>query len=173
MQRVKSFLRNHPFLLKTAKFVLRRKGAQFFTTKKAVDLTSKFLDNIPNEYDCIIGVPRRGLLFANIIACHYGRPLATPEGFIRGEVWFAQDVPLKPKEFKTNLLVEDSIYTGKQLEQAKQKLLNYDSSLRIKTASIFATVGELANKPRADYVLITQKSWTYSEWNLLTSLLNL
>lgn len=172
MQNIKRFVKKHRVLSKTANFLLRKKKAQFFTIKTAVDLTYKFLDIIPNEYDCIIGIPRGGLLFANIIACHYGRPLATPEGFIRGEVWFAKDVPLKPEEYKSILLVEDSIYTGKQLQEAKQKLLNYDPSLNIKTATIFATVDNLANKPRVDYCLITQRSWTYSEWNLLTSLIN-
>lgn len=122
--------------------------------------------NIPNEFDCVIGIPRAGLMFANIIASAYGCPLATPEGFVRGEVWFASECSYS-KNFKKVLVVEDSLYTGKQLKVAVGRLTDYNPEMTIKTASLFVKTGY---DVQVDYVLLEHKNWTIGEWNLLTSL---
>ena len=167
----KLFLKRHPRLMRIARKVLGRKSTisntPFFSLGDAFQMLVQSLESkIPNEFDCIVGVPRAGLMFANILASAYGRPLSTPEGFVRGEIWFAGECSFS-KDFKKVLIVEDSLVTGKQLMAAVEKLKDFKPGMEVKTASLFVKTGY--NVP-VDYVLIQHDCWTIGEWNLLTSL---
>ena len=167
----KSFIKRYPSLHRIARTVLNRRstisGTPFFSLGNAFEMLVQSLEQkIPNDFDCIIGIPRAGLMFANIIASVYGCPLATPEGFVRGEVWFASECTYS-KPFKKVLVVEDSLCTGKQLRTAVDKLADYNPEMTIKTACLFVKTGRGV---QVDYVLLQHKNWTIGEWNLLTSL---
>jgi hypoxanthine phosphoribosyltransferase len=154
-----------------ARTLLKRKSTisntPFFSIGDAFQLLVQSIESkIPNEFDCLVGIPRAGLLFANILASLYGRPLATPEGFVRGEVWYAGECII-PKYFKKVLVIEDSLFTGKQLKLAVEKLKDFKPEMEVKTASLFKKTG---HDVAVDYVLVQHDCWTIGEWNLLTSL---
>jgi hypoxanthine phosphoribosyltransferase len=93
-----------------------------------------FAEKIPNDYDVIVGLPRAGLIVASIIASKFGRPLSTPNNFVRGEVWKSRTVE-KPR-IRRILLVDEIIASGQSMRLAVEKLLRFDSSLVIHTAAL-------------------------------------
>ena len=170
MPSIKNFVKKHERLKRAALLLMGRKSIKkkgFHTTAEAVDLIILALKKkVPNNFDCIVGIPRAGLLFANILASTYGTPLATPEGFVRGEIWFAHEI--KVARMHRVLVVEDSVVTGSQLQKAKDLLTGFDSSLEVETLAIFKTKSDY--KCPVTYSLVNHDSWTLAEWNLLTSL---
>lgn len=98
MLRLKGFIRKHPKLLRLAlkleaKLVNARDQAtkiilpehiEIITIRDAVTSTLKWAEIIPRDFDVIIGVPRSGLLFANVLASKLGLPLSTPDNYVRG-----------------------------------------------------------------------------------------
>jgi len=101
----------------------RPKKPQFFNINDSIQACTQWTHQIPNIYDVIIGVPRAGLLYANILACKLGRPLSTPDNFLRGEIWFSHDAP-SPQEITRVLVVEDSVGMGKQIGSAAGRIEN-------------------------------------------------
>ena len=64
----------------------------FVSFEDVVVWTRELTRKIPNEFDVIIGIPRSGLLVANLIALKFGRPLSTPELFVEGKFWLSRAI---------------------------------------------------------------------------------
>jgi hypoxanthine phosphoribosyltransferase len=122
----------------------------------------KLIEQIPNDFDVIIGVPRAGLMIANIIACKFGRPLSTPENFARNESWTNKSFDLK--NVKRVLIVDDDVYFGNALSKAIQKVKIANSNVEIETASLFTFP---KSKKKVNYFLQTRHSPALYEWNIL------
>jgi len=67
-------------------------------------------------FDCVVGIPRSGMLPASIIATHLQMPLATPEGYAAGIVHGRSGAP--EKAGKRVLLVDDSCNKGRAMARA-------------------------------------------------------
>lgn len=76
---------------------------------------------LPTDIDCVIGVPRGGLVVANMIALNFGVSLSTPDCFLRGEVWQSFSLN-KTKDFKRVLVVEDWVSSGNAIISAVKRL---------------------------------------------------
>lgn len=174
MSKAKQFVKDHPRLLSTARLVLGKQGpsknGDFYSIGEATAiLTKRLTDTVPNEFDCIVGVPRAGLLFANILASCYGAKLASPQGFVRGEIWDAQEKEIAPRDIRSVLVVEDSVVTTNQLCKVAAVIRAARPDVEVKTLSLFQTsFKEALSTP--DYVMLKNKAYTLGEWNLLTSL---
>lgn len=142
----------------------------FHSTAEATDVLIRALQaTVPNTFDCYVGIPRAGLLFANILASSYGRALATPSGFVNREVWYANELGGgKFDSIHSVLVVDDSAISGIQLSNAVSSIKAAFPYLVVKSLAIFKTEGRHCFP--IDYVLIKSDSWTLAEWNLLTSL---
>ena len=101
--------------------------------KSISDLNRDIINNlhmIPKDIDLVVGVPRSGLLVANIIALHLNVPLTDLEGFMEGKVFESgttrrpKDYDCKVKKYKKVLIVEDSVFSGESIQNAKNKILN-------------------------------------------------
>ena len=164
----KQFVKSHPTLYKAAKKLKPQSRAprleNFTSMPMSFDYVNTWLQQVPNIFDCYVGVPRAGLLFANILASCYGRALATPEGFIRGEIWNCHGI--QNQQIKNVLIIEDSILTGKQLRESTEIIKAYNPLLTVKTASLFVTDFKNA---KVDYCLFSRSEFTWAAWNLLTS----
>lgn len=164
-QKVGQILGKYPRLYNTAKKLTGR-------APKVVSFSEGFLfaadwaKKLPNSFDAIIGVPRNGLLIANVLASAMGKPLSTPDSFVRNEVWYSKDGVL-PKKYRSVLLVEDAIDLGRALDKAEEQLHTYDKDLVIKRASLFVSSRA---KDKVDYYYASLKgNSTFFEWNLLTA----
>ena len=83
------------------------------------------LDKIPKDVTLVVGIPRSGLLAANLIALYTNLPLTDIDSFIEGKILCPsfQHADLYEKAFTGKILiVDDSVATGKAIEDARQKL---------------------------------------------------
>lgn len=86
------------------------------------------LSRIPHDVDVVVGVPRSGLLLANMIACYLNKPLTDVDGVIAGKL-FGAGVSNKTMNFvrdfsavKKILVVEDSVASGYSINRVKNRL---------------------------------------------------
>lgn len=91
-------------------------------------LLLKNLHRIPHDIDVVVGVPRSGLLLANMIACYLNKPLTDVAGVIAGKFFDAGNTKNKihwARDFSTVkkiLVVEDSVASGASINQVKRRL---------------------------------------------------
>lgn len=117
---LKVFVKKHPHLLMIARKMLGRKLPILLTWSDIYLLTEDWCKTLPSTFDCVIGVPRGGLIIADVIALNFGVPLSSPENFVRGEVWQSRSLPIR--EFKKVLLVDDCVDQGRSLLRIKKEL---------------------------------------------------
>lgn len=79
-----------------------------------------------SQFDCVVGIPRSGMLPASIIATHLQLPLATPEGYSAGIVHGRSGAGVTVG--KRVLLVDDSCNKGRAFMRAV-KLLPRDAKV--------------------------------------------
>ena len=101
---------------------------EFITIK---DLNNDIISNInkvPVDVDLIVGIPRSGLLAAELIALYVNKPLTDIDSFIEGKV-FSSGKTKNTSNFTSNftemkkvLIVEDSVDSGNSIRLAKEKL---------------------------------------------------
>ena len=111
---------------------------QYIPEHKELADIHKWVHLLPKDIDAVVGIPRRGLLYANLIAMELGKPLSTPDKLMRGEFWMSAQNPVN-KLFSYNkiLLVDDSTETGKQMIATSEMLQKAFPGLVIKTAVLY------------------------------------
>ena len=92
------------------------------------DLNALILNNlykIPKNIDLIIGIPRSGLLVANLIALYLNKRISTPELF-SNDIIISNGIsrPIDIYEVKTVLIVDDSCNTGLSMTNVRKKIIN-------------------------------------------------
>jgi hypoxanthine phosphoribosyltransferase len=166
---LKSWLSRNPFLFrgaKKAKYYFRQpKAYSFVTYEEGFALASQWAEHLPKDFDCIIGIPRNGLMIASVLASKMGKPLSTTDDFARGIVWYSKDVE-KPTNYQKVLLVEDAVNEGRSMQRDYDSLRKLCPDLIIKRASLFAKGNSTS---WLDYYYLSQ-SLGPMEWNLLTSM---
>lgn len=90
------------------------------------DAVVGWLPRLPARLDLVVGIPRSGLLVANLIALYRGLPMTDVEGLIAGRLLTAPgEAP--PDLFGDGraldvLVVDDSVYSGKELTRTRARL---------------------------------------------------
>lgn len=117
------------------------------------DLNNDILRNlykIPNP-DLIIGIPRSGLMVANLLSLYFNVPITTIDLFIQDKktLGHGNSRPIYEKEIKNILVVDNSCHSGKSMFNIKSKLEQYKqynvtyfacyvSSLGVKSVDLIA-----------------------------------
>ena len=135
----------------------------FVTVDELVIWTTNWIKSFPNSYDVIVGIPRSGLLVANIITLKLGKLLTTPELFGMTHFWKSKLINRKG-EYKNILLVDDSITSGKTMKESLQLLRSHCGNLNITKAALIATE-DSKNLVDLYYRIIPHPR--VFEWNLL------
>lgn len=91
------------------------------------DMTEAILRNLyklPHDIDLVVGIPRSGMLPANLIALFLNKPFADIDSFIEGRVYTSGERGsfINDDKSKKVLVVDDSLRTGNALIKAKNKL---------------------------------------------------
>lgn len=103
-------------------------GINFITFDILNQLIVQNLSRIPHDIDVVVGVPRSGLIVANMIACYLNKPLTDVSGVIAGKLFEAGSSKNKSdwvRDFSTVkkiLVVEDSAASGASINQVKKRL---------------------------------------------------
>ena len=82
------------------------------------------ISKIPQTIDLIVGIPRSGMLPANLIALYMNKPYTDIDSFIDGRIYGCgfRGTYIKQGEIKNILIVDDSICSGSAMKKAKAKL---------------------------------------------------
>lgn len=135
----KDYIKTHfPALYQTAReihFKLLYSPNKVISIDESLFHATELMKQLPRNYDCIIGIPRSGLFYANLFAMEWGLPLSTTQNFINGEVWQSRNNP--HGKIKRVLLVEDSS-SGRTINKHKEEIQKAFPSLEIETAAIYA-----------------------------------
>lgn len=128
------------------------------------------LGKIPRGTDLVVGVPRSGLLAANLLALHLNLPLTDVEGFVNGRILqsgnrFKKHV--KPfDEYKRVVFLDDSLYSGSALKAVKEQVKGLYPDKEIFFGAVFVVpdgVGML------DFHFDVCKWPRLFEWNMMHS----
>lgn len=113
----------------------------YVTVEKIASDAAKWCSEMSSDFDYVIAMPRSGLLIGSVVACVLGKPLTTPDQVIAGRS------PWKSKEFNSRvlncaynkvLLVDDTIVTGSQMQEAKKQLSGYLDGFELITSALYA-----------------------------------
>lgn len=108
------------------------------------DLNSAILKNLhkyPHDVDLIVGVPRSGMLPANLLALYLNKPYTDIDSFIEGRTLGAGYRQKYIDKSTTNkiLIVDDSILGGGALRKAKDKLKKKEGEYTLIYSVVYST----------------------------------
>lgn len=139
---------------------------RFVSSEDAVIWTSEWLKSFPTQYDVIVGIPRSGMFIASMIALRFGKPLSSPDLFSQKKFWLSAKVDRQPNFAQPMkvLLVDDSINSGKSMQESEDVIRAAGGDVDITTAALI--VSDETN-PLVDMYYTYLKHPRIFEWNML------
>lgn len=121
---------------------------------------------IPRDIDLIVGVPRSGMLPANLLALYLNRPYTDIHSFINGHVYKAgaRGQFFDVKQYKKILVVEDSVASGAAMLEVKENLKHLEKQFEIKYCAVYMVPGK---EKLVDYYFENVPLPRYFQWNIL------
>lgn len=126
----------------------------------------KRLNILPRDFDLIVGVPRSGMLPANLIALYLSKPFTDIHSFRNGHIYKSGERGqfIDVKEFKKILIVDDSIASGSAMTKAKDLVNEVSSDFEISYCAIYVVPGK---EKLVDYYFEAVPLPRYFQWNIL------
>lgn len=119
---------------------------------------------IPRNFDLIVGIPRSGMLPANLLALYLNLPYVDIDTFIKGSLYdTGERINYKKKNIENILVVDDSIGSGKALRKCKEKLKKLEKEYKLKYCVIYTS---LKQKNSVDYFFEIVPMPRYFQWNI-------
>ena len=114
----------------------------------------------------IVGVPRSGMLPANLIALYLSKPFTDIHSFRNGHIYKSGERGqfIDVKEFKKILIVDDSIASGSAMIKAKDLVSEVSSDFEISYCAIYVVPGK---EKLVDYYFEAVPLPRYFQWNIL------
>lgn len=119
------------------------------------------------DVDCIVGVPRSGMLPASLIALYLSKPLISVEQIGSQSNRFTSRVPLNDMNIHKALVVDDSCFSGNAMNKVKDFLKSY-KNIQFIYSAIYVT---LASANKVDFYFDTVEQWRVWEWNIMDHLI--
>lgn len=125
---------------------------------------------LPPDIDLVVGIPRSGLLAANILSLTRNLPLTDLEGFMAGRNfaagWTKRHAPgLSERAAPRHaLVIDDSIRSGRSMREARETLAAAGLESRVTFCAIYGLPD--VDHPEADIVLERVSAPRAFEWNL-------
>lgn len=117
----------------------------FVSVKELNLILTENLYLVPEDVDLIVGIPRSGMLVANLLALYLNLPLTDIDNFKKGIIYSSGTTKVRENWIKNIsaarriLVLDDSVATGQSMLKAK-KLLNGDIfSEKIIYGAVFVT----------------------------------
>jgi uncharacterized HAD superfamily protein/adenine/guanine phosphoribosyltransferase-like PRPP-binding protein len=126
----------------------------------------KRLNILPRDFDLIVGVPRSGMLPANLIALYLSKPFTDIHSFRNGHIYKSGERGqfIDVKEFKKILIVDDSIASGSAMIKAKELVSEVSADFDISYCAVYVVPGK---EKLVDYYFETVPLPRYFQWNIL------
>ncbi|WP_405325804.1 phosphoribosyltransferase [Fibrobacter sp.] len=131
------------------------------------DIILKNIDRIPHNIDLVVGIPRSGMLPANLIALYLNKPYTDIDSFIDGRIYGCgyRGSYIQQHGIKNVLIVDDSICSGNAMSKAKAKIQSSGASTQynIRYGVVYARTDTSHN---VDVWLECIDKTRVFEWNL-------
>jgi len=126
----------------------------------------KRLSILPRDFDLVVGIPRSGMLPANLLALYLNRPYTDIHSFINGHIYKAgaRGQFFDIKQFKKILVVDDSIASGSAMVKCRESLQHLESEFAISYCAIYVIPGK---EKMVDYHFEVVPLPRYFQWNIL------
>jgi len=120
---------------------------------------------IPRDIDLVVGIPRSGMMPANLLALYLNLPYTDIHSFLNGYIYKsgARKQFFNSSDYKKILVVDDSIASGSALKESKKDLRHLESEFDIKYCVIYYTPEK---QHLADFALEEVATPRYFQWNI-------
>ena len=101
---------------------------EFITFKKLNSDLIKNIHKLQQDIDLVVGIPRSGLILANMIAVYLNKPLTDLDSYLKGSIFKSgntKDLSHNVKTFddvNKVLIVDDTVSSGRAIREAKHKI---------------------------------------------------
>jgi uncharacterized HAD superfamily protein len=129
------------------------------------DIILQKLSIIPRDFDLIVGVPRSGMLPANLLSLYLNRPYTDIDSFLNGHIYKAgaRSQFFDSGLHKKVLVVEDSIASGSAMSEVKEILKHLADKFTIKYCAVYVVPGK---EKMVDYYFEKVALPRYFQWNI-------
>lgn len=126
----------------------------------------KRLNIIPRDIDLIVGVPRSGMLPANLLALYLNRPYTDIHSFMNGHIYKAgaRGQFFDAKQYKKVLVVDDSVASGAAMDEVREHLKPFVKDFDFRYAVVYMSPGK---EHTVDYFFETVPLPRYFQWNIM------
>ncbi|WP_067561424.1 hypothetical protein [Halofilum ochraceum] len=124
---------------------------------------------LPRDLDLIVGIPRSGMLPANLLALHLHLPFTDVEGLCSGRIMASgqRGVPYPDPERPLNVLVvDDSVCSGISMDRVRATVTNAGLPHRIRYGAVFVTP-EAVREGKVELFAEAVPMPRAFEWNIL------
>lgn len=125
---------------------------------------------LPRDFDLVVGIPRSGMLPANLLALYLNRPYTDLDSFVNGHIYKAgaRGEFFDIKTLKRVLVVDDSVASGAALDKCKKKLMPFSDDFEFSYCVIYALP---ESKNSVDYYFEEVPLPRYFQWNILNHII--
>jgi len=124
------------------------------------------LSIIPRDIDLIVGVPRSGMLPANLLALYLNKPYTDIHSFMNGHIYKAgaRGQFFDVNQYKNILVVDDSVASGSAMKECRENLKQAETQFNIKYCAVYMVPGK---EKTVDYYFEMVPTPRYFQWNIL------
>ena len=129
---------------------------------------------LPQNIDLVVGIPRSGLMPANLLSLVANIPLTDLDSFLDGRVHSSgttkqhSGLGRNLAEMRRILILDDSINSGNAMRRARQRVADSGIGDRTGAEILFGAVyGIRADHPEADFVLELVPQPRIFQWNFM------
>ena len=129
-------------------------------------LILKKLSILPRDFDLIVGIPRSGMLPANLLALYLSKPFTDIHSFVNGHIYKSGERGqfIDVTSFKKILIVDDSIASGSAMQKSKDLIRSVHPDFDISFCAIYVVPGK---EKAVDYYFELVPLPRYFQWNIL------
>lgn len=141
--------------------------------RSLADLNDTIITNLhrlPPDIDLVVGIPRSGLLAANLLSLVTNIPLTDLDSFLEGRVHTSgltkrtAQMDLSLADMRRILVLDDSIFRGDAMRQARERVAAAGLQAEILFAAVY---GSEASHPEADFVFEQVAHPRIFQWNFM------
>lgn len=125
----------------------------------------KRLSILPRDFDLVVGIPRSGMLPANLLALYLNKPYTDIHSFLNGHIYKAgaRGQFFDAREFKKVLVVDDSVASGAALEESKASLKHLSPDFDFSYCAVYVAPGK---EKMVDFYFEVVPLPRYFQWNI-------
>jgi uncharacterized HAD superfamily protein len=134
------------------------------------DLIVAWLGQLPRDLEAIVGIPRSGLLVANLLSLHLNLPLTDVDGLLQGRMLQpgrrskVEDINAFLSRPRKVLVVDDSVLSGTQLAIVRERITAFATAHDVRFAAPYVAPG---TEDHVDFYAEVLPSPRCFEWNLM------